>query len=132
MVCLYDLVLNTLIKRSTEIILKCFANSEAKTNKRNHHKKTRTDDDVTPEVESQHFSLFDEAVLLFESRCQALLHFCCQSCQMTGITIKQSFKYKSLCTTCQAFLTNRENNLKDLPIWYDKNEILQYHLPEQL
>ena len=132
MVCQFGLVLNTLIKRSIEIILKCFANSEAKTNRRKHCKKTRTDDDVTPEDESQHLSFFDKAVLLFESRCQALSHFCCQSCQMTGITIKQSFNNKFLCTKCQASHTNKENNIKDLPIWYDKNEIPQYYLPEQL
>lgn len=68
----------------------------------------------------------------FESKCQALSHFCCQCCQKTGITIKPSHKNGTLCTTCQGNKKRNENKIKDLPIWFDKNDMVQYHLPKEL
>jgi hypothetical protein len=51
---------------------------------------------------------------------------------MTGISIKQSFRIKFLCPTCQASQATEENMKKELPIWLDKEGIVQYNLPEQL
>ena len=101
-----------------------YVNSIARTkNKRSHHRKI---------VKRDKKLIFEEAVQEFESKCQALSHFCFQSCQMTGITMRPSHKNGLLCTTCQASCTNKEKIEKDLPIWYDKNKIVQYNLPEQL
>ena len=115
-------------------ILTQFDFSDAKTKKkRNHHKKiTNTVDDVIPVVQPLKSRIFEEAVQQFELKCQSLSHFCCQSCQMTGISITSSYINKHLCTKCQASHTNKEKIEKDLPIWYDKKGIVQYHLPPQL
>src|SRR5688572_7191582 len=51
---------------------------------------------------------------------------------MTGIAIRPSYANQFLCTMCQTLRTNKEKMEKDLPIWYDKEQIAQYHLPEQL
>ena len=80
------------------------------------------------------FSLsdFDRVVQEFESKCQDISPFYCQCCQMIGIAIKPSHKNESLCTTCQANKAWNENKIKDLPIWFDKHGIVQYHLPKEL
>ena len=51
---------------------------------------------------------------------------------MTGITIKPSGKNATLCTTCYTKKTKLENKIQDLPIWFDKNGMVQYHLPKEL
>src|SRR5688500_17286226 len=51
---------------------------------------------------------------------------------MTGITIRQSSKNEILFTTCHASHENKEFTNNDLPIWYDKNKIVQFHLPQEL
>ena len=94
--------------------------------------KKKTVDKTTPEVQSKQKLIFDEAVQMFEDKCQSLSHFCCQRCQMTGISIKKSSRNSLLCTLCQASHSNKENKIKDLPIWYDKDENVQYHLPQEL
>ena len=85
-------------------------------------------------LKSQHKQqiIFDEAVQMCESKCQSLSHFCCQCCQMTGMTIRPSCKNKFICTTCQASHANRENTIKNPLIWYNENNDVQYHLPKQL
>ena len=83
-------------------------------------------------MQRSYLSDFNGAVQEFESKCQALSHFCCQCCQMTGITIKPSKTNGTLCTTCQGNKTRKENKIKDLPIWFDKNGMVQYHLPKEL
>ncbi len=83
-------------------------------------------------MKTPHIPVFTDVVQEFESKCQALSHFCCQCCQMTGITIKSSHKNGALCTTCQGNKTRNENKIKDLPIWFDKNGLVQYHLPKEL
>ena len=76
--------------------------------------------------------IFDEAVHMFESTCQLLSHFCCQCCHMAGMTIRPSCKNGFICTTCQASHANREDIIKNLPIWYNENNEVQYKLPKQL
>ena len=76
--------------------------------------------------------IFDEAVQMIEFTCQSLSHFCCQCCQMTGMTIRPSWKNGSICTTCQASHANRKDMIKNLPIWYNENNEVQYELPKQL
>ena len=83
-------------------------------------------------IQSDKKLIFEDAVQLFESKGQSISHFCCQSCQMTGITMKPSKRNKLLCSMCQASHANNKKNEKDLPIWYDKQGIVQYHVPEQL
>ena len=51
---------------------------------------------------------------------------------MTGITFKPSHKNRSLCTTCQGNTTRKEDKIKDLPIWFVKSGMVQYHLPKEL
>ena len=51
---------------------------------------------------------------------------------MTGITIKPSTKNNKLCTTCQGNKSRNENKEIDLPVWFDKNGMVQYHLPKKL
>ena len=51
---------------------------------------------------------------------------------MTGIYVKQSRINKDLCTTCQASKPDKEEMERNLPIWYDKNNKVQYHLPKEL
>src|SRR5438067_734673 len=51
---------------------------------------------------------------------------------MKRISIRPSHKNELLYTICQASHTNKEKREKDLPIWYDKKNIVQYHLPPQL
>src|SRR5688500_12089775 len=51
---------------------------------------------------------------------------------MTGITIRQSSKNEILFTTCHASHENKEFTNNDLPIWYDKQRIMQYYLPQEL
>ena len=76
--------------------------------------------------------IFDEAAQMFESRCELLSHFCCQCCHMIGMTIRPSRNNESICTTCQASHANREDMIKNLPIWYDKKGAVQFHLPDEL
>ena len=102
------------------------------TRKKSHHKKLKTDTDNTLEIKTPHLSVFTDAVQEFECKCQALSHFCCQCCQMTGITINPSQKNGTLCTTCHSNKRRKENKIKDLPIWFDKDCIVQYHLPKEL
>ena len=99
---------------------------------KNHHKKLKADTDDVLKMKTSYLPVFMDAVQEFESKCQALSHFCCQCCQMTGITIKPSHKNGTLCTTCQGNKTTKENKIKDLPIWFDKNGKVQYHLPKEL
>ena len=99
---------------------------------RKHKKKTPRVDQITFEPHSKQLLLFEEAVQLFESKCQALSHFYCQCCQMTGMTIKPSLRNKSLCKSCQAANAKKEKINKELPIWYDEKGIAQYHLPQEL
>src|SRR5687767_4733730 len=94
-------------------------------NHRKHIKKTSTPDYPTPEVQKSHLLFFDETVQLFESKCQSLTHFCCQKCQMAGLNIKQSCRNRFLCATCQATSVNQETMNKELPIWKDKQGIVQ-------
>ena len=99
----------------------------------NHRKKaTKTAENDILDIQSEKRQIFEETIELFESSCQAVSHFCCQSCQMTGITIKRSHKNAEICTMCQASHTSKEKMEKELPIWYDKDGIVQYHLPPQL
>ena len=100
--------------------------------KKSHHKTLKTDKDNALEMKTPHLHVFTDAVQEFESKCQALSHFCCQCCQMTGITIKPSKTNGTLCTTCQGSKTRKENKIKNLPIWFDKNGMVQYHLPKEL
>ena len=76
--------------------------------------------------------MFVEAFQIFESKCQSLSHFCCQCCQMTGMTIRPSCKNESICTTYQASYANSEDMIKNLPIWYNENIDVQYQLSKQL
>ena len=80
---------------------------------------------VNPEDQSTKKCLFEDAVKEFESKCEALSNFCCQSCQKTGISIKRSRYNNQICTMCQASHTNKEQLEKDLPIWYDKAGAVQ-------
>ena len=98
----------------------------------NHCKKViRTDEYVAPVVELDKTNdyvevqlatklMFEEAVQEFESKCQSLSHFCCESCHMTGICIKQSQRNNQICPTCQASIKKENKKETDLPIWYDK------------
>ena len=62
-----------------------------KKNERCHNIKViNTLKNATPEVQANKQQIFEEAVQDFESQCKSLSQFYCQSCQMTGITIKQS------------------------------------------
>src|SRR5688500_9942314 len=101
-------------------------------NRRKHDKKPRAVDHTTSEIQSNEMCIVDEAVQMFESKCETVKDFCSQHCQMNGITIRPSKRNLSLCTTCQASHRNTEGTKKDLPIWYDKNKIMQFHLPEEL
>ena len=101
--------------------------------RRNHHKKIlKTVNDSSFNIPADKKLIFEDAVWMFESNCQSISHFSCQSCQMTGITIKPSHTNKLICTICQASHANKKKREKDLPIWYDKQGIVQYHLPEEL
>src|SRR5688572_32834611 len=99
---------------------------QTETKRRSHHKQvSKTNICLPPDVQSGKRIIFEKAVEEFESKCQAISHFCCQSCQMTGITIKQSQRNKLLCTTCQASHANKKSLKKKLPIWYNKKGIVQ-------
>ena len=116
-----------------ENLLTQIVTNRLKTSKqRKHRKKDSTFVHSISEVQSNQLLIFDNAVQLFESRCQALSHFCCQNCQMTGISIRPSKRNGSICTMCQASKAKMENVNENLPIWYDKKGKVQYHLPEQL
>ena len=99
---------------------------------KSHQKKLNSDTNTVMESSTSQSSVFIDAVQEFESKCQSLSHFSCQCCQMTGITIKPSHKNGALCTTCQSKKTRTESIINDLPIWFDKNGIVQYHLPKEL
>lgn len=99
---------------------------------KSHHKKLRSDTDIVGELETPQLSVFEDAVQEFESKCQAISNFCCQCCQMAGISIKSSHKNSTLCTTCQANKSNKVDKMKDLPIWFDRNGKVQYSLNKEL
>ena len=101
-------------------------------NKRKHIKKRNGNNLSTSNVQSNQLDIFNSAVEMFESKCQSISHFCCQSCHITGITIKPSKKNHLICTTCQSSHAKKEDMIKDLPIWFDKNGIAQFHLPDEL
>ena len=67
----------------------------------------RVDPEATV-VQTNSKLIFEEAVKEFESKCQSLTNFCCESCQMTGINIKKSCINKQICTTCQASSKTKE------------------------
>ena len=97
------------------------------------HRTTRNRTDLktykNPQNQQQ---IFDAAVQEFEDKCQSLSHFSCDCCKMTGITLRPSSKNKLVCSTCQSSKANAEDMIQNLPIWYDKNGIVQYHLSKQL
>src|SRR5688572_27726091 len=99
MVCTHYTPMNLFIQ-NVEKILKQDAVSDAKTKTiRKHHTNiTQAVECVAPDIQQNKQLIFEEAVKQFESECQAISHFCCQSCQMTGITIRQSNKKFLLCT----------------------------------
>lgn len=84
------------------------------------------------EIQLTQSSNFNEAVEMFERKCQSIKHFCCQRCHMAGINIKPSYKNKLICTTCQSSNASEEEILKDLPIWYNQERSMQFRLPDQL
>ena len=102
------------------------------TNLRIHTKTRNITDLISCKVPQKQQQIFDEAVQAFEDKCQSLSHFCCDCCKMTGITLRPSYKSKLVCSTCQASHANKEDMIKDLPIWYDKNGKVQFNLPTQL
>ena len=71
-------------------------------------KKILTVENVTPDNQAIKKHIFEESLQEFESKCQSLSHFCCQSCYKTGISIKQSQINKQICTTCQTGKTCKE------------------------
>ena len=100
-------------------------------NKRKHIKKSKKNL-LTSNVQSNQLDIFNSVVTLFESICQSISQFCCQSCHMADIIIKPLIKNKLLCTTCQASHAKKEDRIIDLPIWFDKNGITQFPLPDEL
>ena len=101
-------------------------------NKKSHHKRTKGNRIFATERTTSFLPDFQNAVQEFETKCQAISHFYCQSCQRIGITIKQSHKNESLCTLCQGSKSKNENRIEDFPIWFDKHGLVQYHLPKEL
>ena len=101
-------------------------------NIKSHKKVSKIMDHIVLKNQQKQQMIFDEAVKMFESKYQSLSHFCCQYCQMTGMTIRPSCKDDAICTTCQASHANREDMIKNLPIWYDKKGAVQFHLPDEL
>src|SRR5687768_8018982 len=93
MVCTYNFILHLFAKK-VENELKMLGSSNARTNnKRSHQKKVvKTPDYVTLDIPPDNKLIFEEAVQEFDLKCQSLSHFCCQSCQMTGITMRPSHK----------------------------------------
>lgn len=51
---------------------------------------------------------------------------------MTGISLKPSQRNPLICSTCQASGTNWQDKVKDLPIWYDEKDNVQFYLPDEL
>ena len=109
-----------------------FSVSSAKNERKHVRKFIRTVKTVIPEAELNQKLVFKEAVKEFESICQSLTHFCCESCKMTGIAIKPSPKNIKVCTVCQASQESKEVKERESPIWYNKKGMVQYHLPKQL
>ena len=69
-------------------ILKQFIVSLLKAkNPRKHEKNQKTYDCTTPKIQSNQSIFFDEAVALFEDKCESLSHSCCQSCHIIGISM---------------------------------------------
>src|SRR5688500_8484601 len=71
---------------------------------------------VNPDDQLTKEQIFEKAVEEFESKCEAISNFCCQSCQMTGISIKTSYKNKQICTMCYASHQNKEDMKGNLTI----------------
>ena len=97
-----------------------------------HQKKLRREDNTAYKSPSSQSIIFEEAVKSFEDQCQSIKHFCCQNCQMTGISLKPSQRNPLICSTCQASGTNGQDKVKDLPIWYDEKKNVQFYLPDEL
>ncbi len=111
----------------------CLSSGKTTTSHSSHHKNSLSKNEnllIKPETNQQ--IIFDKAVELFESRCQAISHFCCQNCQMAGINIKPSQKNADVCTMCNASYTYKENIRKNLPTWLNEEGVEQFELPEEL
>src|SRR5688572_10961694 len=133
MVCTHNMVLYINMYISVKNTLNQITFSMGKTNdKKKDEKEKPKKTHTNSKVSSNQQIIFDEAVQLFESKCQSLSHFYCQSCQMTAINLSPSSKGNTLCTTCQASHATKESMNKELPVWHDKEGMAQYHLPDQL
>ena len=83
---------------------------------RKHHKQHIPVLPLPDEGKTKQSEIFDEAVKLFETKCQKISNFCCKVCLMTGIRIKPSQCNPSICTTCQAQKATKEEKLFSLPV----------------
>src|SRR5688572_26759034 len=112
MVCTYLLLLNfyncLLITRLKKMLLVYSKQQQKK------GKNKKAADKTASEVPFKQMQIFDEAVQMFEDKCQSLSHFCFQRCKMTGISIKKSSRNHLLCPSCQASQVTSENIIKDL------------------
>ena len=73
----------------------------------------------------------DASIRLFESRMENLNHSFCVCCHKVSLNMKVN--KKNVCTVCVPFKdTDYYLKRNSLPVWYDDNGIVQYHVPECL
>ena len=81
----------------------------------------------------QHYSLVDEQTKKFELLNKQINLNVCNYCHCASTRIKIAHtKHGDMCTDCSKSKIWEKDILKSLPIWFDDDNIPQFHLPPEL
>ena len=73
---------------------------------------------------------FETSVKAFERRCSVMTHLHCHICNI--VSLQDIFKKPGLCKSCAASSSWTDNYPGMLPLWMDKQNVLQFCLPKEL
>ena len=72
----------------------------------------------------------ESSILEFESFCRTICHQKCNICRHVGLFL--DLNKANICKFCIRKKADRIPDPYNLPVWYDSNGVIQYHLPEEL
>jgi hypothetical protein len=78
--------------------------------------------------------LFSVSTLEFESRLDALKHWKCMKCYSVSMRHQEKSIIRNnqlICADCRFIKSSNDSAITNLPIWIDKNQIVQYYVPKE-
>ena len=72
----------------------------------------------------------ESSILDFESFCWTICHQKCNICRRVGLFL--DLNKANICKFCIQKKANSIPDLYNLPVWYDSDGVIQYHLPDEL